>query len=81
MWSGKVSGYTEPKEEKVSLLKPYTNFDRIKDMKVEEIAEKLAVIEANAACVYCNPNEVDYLSVKRERKKQWIEYLESEAED
>lgn len=68
------------KKKTVSLLKRKTNFDRIKEMSVDELAEKLAIIEANAACVYCSPNEVDYLSVKIERKKQWLEYLGSETE-
>ena len=84
MCIGLVSGYNPPKPrenaEKVSLLKPYTNFDKIKDMKLNELAEKLAIVEVNAACVYCEPNQIDYITVKEKRKKQWLEYLESEAE-
>lgn len=82
MCLGKASGYREPKEnktEKVSLLKPNTNFDRIKDMSVDELAGVLATIEANAACIYSGES-VDYSYLKSERKKQWLEDLESEAE-
>lgn len=38
MCLGLGNGYIEPKEEKVSLLKPYTKFDRIKDMSLNEMA-------------------------------------------
>lgn len=35
MCIGLAGGYREP--EKKSLLKPYTNYDKIKDMSVEEL--------------------------------------------
>lgn len=82
MCIGMASGYIEPKEEKkTSLLKPYTNFDSIKDMNLDELAEKLATVELNAVCVYVSMDGAEYIRVKSERKKQWIEWLESEAEN
>lgn len=81
MCLGMASGYIEPKEEKkTSLLKPYTNFDNIKDMNLDELAEKLATVELNAVCVYVSMDGAEYILVKSERKKQWLEWLESEAE-
>lgn len=81
MCLGIASGYIEPKEEKkTSLLKPHTNFDSIKDMSLDELAEKLATVELNAVCVYVSMDGSEYIRVKSERKKQWLEWLESEAE-
>ena len=65
----------------MSLLKPYTNFEKIKDMTVDELAQKLAIIEANAVCCYISMNKEAYAKLISERKKQWLEYLESEAEE
>lgn len=64
----------------MSLLKPHTNFDSIKDMNLDELAEKLATVELNAVCVYVSMDGAEYIRVKSERKKQWLEWLESEAE-
>lgn len=64
----------------MSLLKPHTNFDSIKAMNLDELAEKLATVELNAVCVYVSMDGAEYIRVKSERKKQWIEWLESEAE-
>lgn len=81
MCIGIASGYIEPKEEKkTSLLKRKTNFDSIKDMNLDELAEKLATVELNAVCVYVSMDGAEYIRVKSERKKQWLEWLESEAE-
>lgn len=71
----------EPKEKKLSLLKLYTNFDSIRNMNIDELAEKLSIIELNAICVYISADEIGYNRVKNERKKQWLEWLESEAEE
>ena len=65
----------------MSLLKPYTNFDSIKDMNLDELAEKMATVELNAICVYVSMDGAEYIRVKSERKKQWLEWLESEAEE
>lgn len=65
----------------MSLLKPHTNFDSIKDMSASDFAEKLATVELNAVCVYVSMDGAEYIRVKSERKKQWLEWLESEAEE
>lgn len=81
MCMGMASGYIEPKEEKkTSLLKRKTNFDNLKDMSALDFAEKLTNVELNAAMVFCIGSPEEYSSVKEERKKDWLEYLESEAE-
>lgn len=64
----------------MSLLKTHTNFDNIKDMNLDELAEKLATVELNAVYVYISMDGAEYIRVKSERKKQWLEWLESEAE-
>ncbi len=76
-----------PKEEKkaVSLLKPYTNFDRIKDMNLDEIAERFANVEFNIINEVYKTLDIptDKSKFKNEysnRKKEWKQYLESEAE-
>lgn len=64
------------KEEKMSLLKPYTNNDRINDMSVEE----KAVFFANSSdCERC-AFRYEFCENKqcKEGIKQW---LESEAEE
>lgn len=82
MCLGLASGYIEPKEEKkTSLLKPYTNFDNIKDMNLDELAEKLATVELNAVCVHIFMDEAEYIRAKSKRKKQWLEWLASETEN
>lgn len=81
MCIGIASGYIEPKEEKkTSLLKRKTNFDNLKDMSALDFAEKLTNVELNAAMVFCIGSPEEYSSVKEERKKDWLEWLESEAE-
>ena len=77
MCLGLGNGYIEPKEEKVSPLKPYTNNDRINDMSTEEKAEFLnELIERclNDDCEGC-PLNGNCISI--DDIKQW---LESEAE-
>lgn len=78
MCLGLGNGCVVKEEKRTSLLKPYTKFDRFKDMTLDELAEELASIEAHTACIYSS--EVDYSYLKSERKKQWLEELESEAE-
>lgn len=80
-------GYISPKEEKkaVSLIKPYTNFDRIKEMTVEELAERMTNVEFNiihevydAMKIPCSNSKI-----RKEhmfRQKEWKHWLESEAE-
>lgn len=82
MCLGLGNGYIEPKEEKkaVTLLKPYTNMENLKAMNIDELAEKLAIVELNAAMVFCIGSPEEYSAVKEERKNDWIEWLGSEAE-
>lgn len=83
MCLGLGNGYIEPKEEKktVTLLKPYTNFDNVRNMNIEELAEKLAIVELNAAMAFCKATSPEeYSAIKEERKNDWIEWLGSEAE-
>lgn len=68
MCLGLASGYKEP-EKKMSLLKPYTNFDRLKDASIDEMAviypcpyERDSVYDGSCAdkdCIECT--------------KQWLE--------
>jgi len=55
---GKLTESYEPPEQnkKHSLLKPYTNNDRINDMSVEEKAKKLDELVGNDCdiCPFCN---------------------------
>lgn len=71
MCLGMDGGYIEPKEEKkTSLLKRKTNFDRIKEMTIDEMA----------AAIMC-PNEIVCLDEKQVRCeedcvaccKKWLE--------
>lgn len=80
MCLGLGNGCVPKEEKKTSLLKPYTNFENIKDMNIDEMAESLATVELNAVCCYISMNKEEYISTKAERKQQWLEYLESEAE-
>lgn len=74
MCLGLAQGCTEPKEKKVSLLKPYTNNDRINDMSIEEKANFIDDITrccANDECEHCPLNEAqpcDVFSIT-----QWLE--------
>lgn len=80
MCLGLGNGCVLKEEKRTSLLKPYTNFDNIKDLNIDKMAEMLAIVECNAVCCYIPMGKKEYLKLKTERKKQWIEYLESEAE-
>lgn len=68
-------------KETVSLLKRKTNFDNIGNMNINELAEKLAIIEAHAVCVYVSMDGAEYTRLKSERKKQWLEWLVREAKE
>lgn len=79
-------GYIPPKEEKkaVSLIKPYTNFDRIKEMSVEELAERMTNVEFNiihevydAMKIPCSNSKIRKEHILRQ--KEWKHWLESEA--
>lgn len=80
MCLGLGNGCVLKEEKRTSLLKPYTNFDNIKDLNIDKMAEMLAIVEVNAVCCYISMGKEEYLKLKTERKKQWLEYLESEAE-
>lgn len=86
MCLGLAQGYTEPKaEKKVSLLKPYTKFDEIKNMTIDEMAERFANVEFNLINEICKSlgisiNKSELLSEHSNRSKEWKKYLESEAE-
>lgn len=71
MCTGLAQGYREP-EKKMSLLKPYTNNDKINDMSIEE---KIDFMFKNNMCINlgkpCNAECKSCI-------KQW---LESEAEE
>lgn len=41
-----------------SLLKPYTNFDNIKDMDIDRMAEQLAVFKLDGICDFCKENDI-----------------------
>lgn len=56
MCIGLAGGYREP--EKKSLLKPYTNFDKMKDMDIDSMAEQLAVFELNGIYDFCKENNI-----------------------
>lgn len=70
-----------PDDKRFSLLKPKTNFEQVKAMNLDKLAEKLATVELNAVCVYASMDGMEYNVIKAERKLQWIEWLESEAEE
>lgn len=80
-------------EKDFSLLKPYTNYDQIRDMSIKEMAILLAAIEQNAAKElikgFFNRTELkdtrsDLLNTIEKRDihffKYWKNWLESEAE-
>lgn len=48
-------------------------------MNLDELAEKLETVELNAVCVYVSMDGAEYIRVKSERKKHWLEWLESEV--
>lgn len=80
MCLGLGNGCVVKEEKKTSLLKPYTNFENLKAMNINELAEKLVIVELNAAMVFCIGSPEEFSSLKQERQKDWIEWLESEAE-
>lgn len=80
MCLGLGNGYAPKKEKKTSLLKRKTNFDNLKNMSALDFAEKLTNVELNAAMAFRIGSPEEYSSVKEERKKDWLEWLESEAE-
>lgn len=78
MCLGLGNGCVAPKEKKgLSLVKPYTNADKINDMSIEEKAEFIAALTQ-----YCDPFDCDDCPLKdlsvcsKDGIKQW---LESEA--
>ena len=87
MCIGLASGYIEPKEEKkMSLLKRKTNFDRIKEMTIDEMAERFANVEFNIIneiyqTLEIPINKSKFKNEHSERKQEWKQWLESEAEE
>lgn len=70
----------------MSLLKPYTNFDSIKDMNLDELAERMANIEFNIIYGIYDTLKIPFSNPKFRkecdlRKEEWKQYLESEAEE
>lgn len=85
MCVGKAMGVVEAPEKKMSLLKPYTKFDEIKNMTIDEMAEIFANVEFNLVNeIYkafgISINKTELLSEHSNRTKKWKKYLESEAE-
>lgn len=84
MCLGKASGCSEPKKEKVSLLKRKTNNDRINEMSIDKKAEFLSrIIEcessdesAPAVCEKCSLFGAGMCDQKDIKK-----WLESEADE
>ena len=79
MCLGLGNGCVPKEEKKTSLLKPYTNFENLKAMNINELAEKLVIVELNAAMVFAIGSPEEFSSLKQERQKDWIEWLDSEA--
>lgn len=77
---GLASDYIEPEVKKtVSLLKPYTNNDRINDMSVEEKAKFFDDITW-----YCANDECEHCPLKKAQPCNvfsFTQWLESEAEE
>lgn len=61
-----AQGYREP-EKKMSLLKPYTNFEKIKAMDIDEMADFLCGLCADVAMLAIYGVEM------RSPNKQWLE--------
>lgn len=80
MCLGLGNGCVVKEKKRTSLLKPYTNFENLKAMNINELAEKLVIVELNAAMVFDIGSPEEFSSLKQERQKDWIEWLESEAE-
>lgn len=76
----------QPKEEKkVSLLKPYTNYDKIKDMSVDELADFLFKVNNQDFAVdfcdrnYCSEVKEDSNICSGNCQNAIVKYLESEV--
>ena len=80
-------------EKDFSLLKPYTNYDKIRDMSIDEMTIVLAAIDKTSAKVIINDlfnvtefkeTRSDLLNAIEKRNthifKFWKKWLESEAE-
>lgn len=85
MCLGLATGYIN-KDDNNSLLKPYTNFDNLKDMNIDEMAEFLcryAYITIYKFCDKCNIEinketcEEEYSNVLQEYK----DFLNKKVED
>lgn len=70
-------------KKKMSLLKPYTHFDKIKNMNIDELADFIEEINAcccSAICITCQ-SECEYSNLNFEERveychqniKQWLE--------
>lgn len=75
-------------DEKTSLLKPYTNYDRIKNMTVDEMAIEFASpFSLPSFCDLCDKTDGDNCVADKDfscdiyyRKSLMKQWLESEAE-
>lgn len=81
MCLGKAMGVTKTpeKEKKTSLLKPYTNFEKIKAMDIDEMAEFLSDCETDI-CSFCKPDVTTVCGNPTCCINGIKNYLESEAE-
>lgn len=71
----------------MTLLKKYTNNDRINEMSIEEKAEFLEYVNSSSCATICSqkPNECDYANLTHECRVEYCQknitqWLESEAE-
>lgn len=79
MCLGFGNGCVAPKEKKgLSLVKPYTNADRINDMSVEEKAEFLDEHKIYR-CLHCSYHYEEGDCHNKECKDGYKKWLESEA--
>lgn len=88
MCLGLANGCTKSEKESVSLLKKKTNYDRIKEMTVDEMAEFLEEVSSCQCSVICSENsgKCDYANLTFEDRveychrniKQWLESEEEE---
>ena len=79
MCLGKAMGVVEAPEKKMSLLKPYTKFDEIKAMTIDEMAEFIADSQTDI-CDYCKPDETTVCGNPECCNRGIKAWLESEAE-
>ena len=78
------NGLVPKEKKKISLLKNYTNFDKIKDMNFDEMAEQFAIFELNSLYSFCEASghkndKLKYAECFPARAAAWKAMLESEV--